>query len=248
MLCNGWKEAKDKSVELHTWDMDTVTKMVQWLYTDDYDNPLPKTFIPETDESRSKGMTDPTCMIIPTPVPTGEVALREAEANLSKISQDGNGCLAFNKMHIQDVKPQASLMNQAKVYAIAEYAQLPGLTRLASERFYILLDYIGRCTITEMVAEDMVDIVQYVNAHTRARTGSKLEQEDVLRKHILSFVGAYVKYFKGPKSLAMIWTGGDLAADIWSKTTKLSSSPNKRPIKLEYEPRRKVIKTYTEAK
>ena len=244
MLMNGWKEAKDMSIKLHEWDADTITKLVQWLYTDDYDNLLPKAFASKSDESRPKGVTDPAIVIIPRPVPGGKKASREVEANLSKISHNRDSCHAFNKARIRDVTPQDSLMAQAKIYAIAEYTHLPGLMRLASERFHLLLDYVGRWPFSETMAENVVDIVEYVYAHTRMEPSS--EGEDVLRKHALSFVGENFKYFTGPKAGAMMRKGGDLAADIWSRTTKSPNTSSKRPMNLVYGPR-KMMKPYTEA-
>ena len=41
MIHGGWKDSAEGKIVLVDWDGDTVGRLLEWLYTGDYESPLP---------------------------------------------------------------------------------------------------------------------------------------------------------------------------------------------------------------
>ena len=167
-LCTKFRNKDEEMIfKLKEWDIEVVSLMVQWTYTNDYDSPLPEIFGNDnrlvatcTHQSRPQ----PSEATIPKIQPLARENPVVHESKRYDITHGQSICHAFNATHVKAAKDGESkslLKIHVNVYLLAEYAQLPELQHLALQRFQKFLSYLGLISRCEDVGERVSEVAEY---------------------------------------------------------------------------------------
>ena len=236
-----WKDSLDRQVKLEDWDPDTVGCCLEWLYSGDYKVPLPE--LPTV--GRASTATCWRASAEDLQNTGGSVEASKSPPPLSSISptkeslpllagQHFNGkpyqrqpsSLESLEMHMKKNKLRvklstytASLFAHANIYCIASYLLLPDLQALAFHNLKTILLFSDRRTEELFTAKRLASLTTnvYVN-RSRPESG-----EEPLQKLLSTFITTYAASLgdQGKNTISdLMREGGDLAADVWSKTSE----------------------------
>ncbi len=111
-------------------------------------------------------------------------------------------------------RPGSTLVQDAKVYALAQYLQLVGLKRLAFHNIQDVLTSKAVFVRLQHMTGAVVDLSRYTYAHTDALSNS----EEPLRSLVSTFVAVWLPSFTGPDVDLLMSEGGDFVVDVTSKS------------------------------
>ncbi|KAL8750674.1 MAG: hypothetical protein Q9184_006340 [Pyrenodesmia sp. 2 TL-2023] len=108
-----------------------------------------------------------------------------------------------------------TLLQDAKIYALARYLELPDLKRLAFHNIQDTLSSLYKFANT-MVVTNVMALAQYTYAHTDSLANS----EEPLRKLVSTFVASKLTLLAGPEFDGLMAEGGEFAVDVMNQTQR----------------------------
>lgn len=115
-------------------------------------------------------------------------------------------------------QPGSTLVQDAKVYALAQYLQLVGLKRLAFHNIQDVLTAKAVFGRLPRMTGAIVDLSRYTYAHTDALSNS----EEPLRALVSTFVAMWLPNLRGPDVDVLMSEGGDFVIDVMAKSRGMS--------------------------
>lgn len=207
-----WKESTERKIQLSDWDAKTVGRLVQFLYTGDYDYPGPS-----NDVQQRPGVEEqyfPQSPDEPVPYRTGTLTpLREciAHAMPERAHRRVTDDTWLNSVDITTLDFEDIFLAHAKVYALAQYKSIAALKALAQERLSRILLKLHPPGSNPHLAKNIVSLATYVYDNT----DSLVNSEEPLRKVISHFVALnFSTLQKNPAAVEMMCSGGDLVKDV----------------------------------
>lgn len=223
-----WKEGSERKIILEDWDGDTVGRLVEFLYTGDYQYPDPE---PVSLGDTSPEVSDegprhkPPASLAPQEISSDSVV--DLERPLTPLNRclryglsDGGGgtdpkALEYFEPSHHDYKEV--LLVHAKVYALAHYKSVNLLRSLALKRLLMTLSRISPVQNSSHIALNIIDLVNYVYAHTDALASS----EEPLRRLVSQFAALNFTALLSREEMAeFIAEGGDFVKDLMGKVCR----------------------------
>ena len=158
-----WKDSVERKIMLEEWDPETVSRLLEWLYTGDYESPYPAE-APRSDAGlpgcfpETSMPYNPDVRGIPPVIPQSESPKSSRRpltpiANISFNKADpevkSSNAEAFKQWAAKSSKKlcvldfEAALLTHAKLYALADYMLLPTLQAQVFQRLKALLVFIS---------------------------------------------------------------------------------------------------------
>lgn len=221
-----WKESTDRRIDLKDWDSDTVARLVEFLYVQNYPYPDPTPLgdpehtvggpeaLQPTDETTDSGL-DPSRPL----TPLGEC--------LSKYIPPEDDAPITDEERLEDFDPadydyEDILLAHAKVYALANYKSVDTLRTLALKRLLLALSRIHPIQPASHISLNVVDLASYVYANT----DHLVRSEEPLRKLTSQFIALNFAAFQTePKAVELVAKGGDFVKDIMAKICRRIPEP-----------------------
>lgn len=222
-----WKEGSDRRIILEDWDGDTVGRLVEFLYTGDYQYPDP--------ELVSLGNTSQTVSGEGSRhKPPASLGLRDFSSDpvvdLERPLTPLNRCLRYGLSDGGVTDPKSLeyfepseydykevLLTHAKVYALAHYKSVNLLRSLALKRLLMTLSRISPVQASSHIALNVIDLVNYVYAHTDALAST----EEPLRRLVSQFAALNFTALHTRDEMAeFIAEGGDFVKDLMAKVCR----------------------------
>lgn len=221
-----WKEGSDRKIILEDWDGDTVGRLVEFLYTGDYQYPDPEPVsfgdTPEVPEAGARHK--PPASLAPLDTSSDS---SDPERPLTPLNRclrygllDGDGgtdpkALEYFEPSQHDYKEV--LLAHAKVYALAHYKSVNHLRSLALKRLLMTLSTLSPVQTSSHIALNIIDLVNYVYAHTDALASS----EEPLRRLVSQFAALNFTALVSKDEMAeFIAEGGDFVKDLMGKVSR----------------------------
>lgn len=220
-----WKEARERKIDLKDWDGDTVARLVQFLYTGDYQYPdlvlIPP--VPEPAELIGENAKPRPQEKAPERTFDGS---RRPFTPLDKcleglVSRVANERLTdFERLRSFDGSKSDygdALLSHAKVYALACYKCIEGLKNLALERLLRTLLVMKAIEPGSHLLLNIVDLARYTYANTTCRVNST----EPLRKLVSQFIVLNFTSWQGePAAGRLMCEGGDLVQDVMAGVSR----------------------------
>lgn len=173
-----WKDSTELKIVLKDWDPETVGRLLEWLYTGDYESPyptevplpgaeslevlVPETSIPSNENTKEKpqstsksesasGSRRPLPLFANMHFNKIDADLRPSNAEAFKqwaVEREDAGRWQGKEYDKGDLDFEVALLAHAKLYAFADYMLLPALQAHAFERLRALLHFIREPTGT----------------------------------------------------------------------------------------------------
>lgn len=239
-----WKDSLERQIVLEDWDPETVGRLLEWLYTDDYKSPFPAE-VPQSEAEVAEIRVKETSLRSSTDVKNPQSTAKNEGAKGSQRPLTPLEKLCFKKVdtefvlsHAEALKQwtqdclqsdcvfnfEASLLAHAKLYALADYVLLPNLQAQAFQHLKALLLFISspkfakRLITNTTVIVNLLRLVQYVYANT-ARLES---EEEPLRELISTFIALHDDHFvdDGGEVSRLMEQGGDFQGDVHDKVRR----------------------------
>lgn len=224
-----WKEATERRILLADWDTDTVSRLVEFLYTGDYAYPNP---IPLGDSLA------PERSIAPKPENT-TTGPAEAELDSNRPLTPFSTCLrnhlrpnrAPRVPDVQRLGPfdpaefdyAAVLLAHARVYVLANYKAVEYLQTLALKRVQLVLSRLQPLITDSQTTGNVAEFAEYVYANTSQLSVS----EEPLRKITSLFIALnMVDFHSEGRAVALMAKGGDLVTDVMAKLRRRMLDPD----------------------
>lgn len=242
-----WKESIDRRIVLEDWDPETVGRLIEWLYTGDYESPFPAEVsssnvraivapVPSNPGVKAGSQSTPKFKGAKSSqrlfTPLVNICFNKADSELAPSYAKAFMQWAADSDELNIVFDfEASLLAHAKLYALADYVLLPALQAQIFYRLRDLLLFITApsvkfprftCEPTSIantpVVGNIITLVRYVYANT---TKSETEEEP-LRKLITNFIALIYDQFEdqGGEILRFIEQGGDCLVDVYDKVRR----------------------------
>ena len=244
-----WKDSSERKIVLEDWDPETVGRLLEWLYTADYESPYPveasqsKEQVPETVAQETKVPSEQVVglrSITPRKIKSAKGSLRlmtclqDVHFNKAGPKPAPSHAEAFTewatrfKAAPKSLIFEATLLAHAKLYALADYMLLPALQAQVFQRLKAVLliisapdQYSGPMLpiANEPVIGDIIKLIRYVYANT-----TKLESvEEPLRELVSTFVAFNYDQFydKGRVVRKFMEEGGEFHGDVYEKVARL---------------------------
>ena len=248
MIEGGWKEAKESRIKLREWDEDTISRILDFLYTSDYKTPFPSrptSSIQVGEDAVAKILTaisvDEVVTLNTTNVsksmpiqigaPTGNLDdIKHEATSLARKETEFLTFIAWAQKHNNEASTLnhgESLMAHAKVYALADYLLLRNLKLLAAKRLRASVLFIGAFQPGSPAVNDIAMVAKYIYTNTNDYKDGKPEEEEPLRKFISGVIATNYKNFVGEGADQVFREGGDLATDVFHKMRAQSAVPEK---------------------
>ena len=223
-----WKENREGLTKLPDHDPETVSRLLDWLNTGDYESPYPD------DVGRSKSSEEQAVdlkdsvktssvgpaanatttadsnrenlpKVVPQTCPTKTQAEKYEEWSQRGPSTDPTAAGGF------DFEP--TLMCHAKLYALADYVCLPDLQNLCYQRLSTAMLHVNRFFPDEWLTENVANLARLVYANTPQETG----RIEPLRHFVSSFIAVNISEFVGTGIDDFFHEGGDCVVDVMKK-------------------------------
>lgn len=215
---------------LEDWDGDTVGRLVEFLYTGDYQYPDPELvslgYSPEVESG--EGLSPRT------PARSGTTQSRDSSAEpaaypdrpltpLNRCLRRGlsNGDRTYTK-GLEYFEPsqydfKKALLSHAKVYALAHYKSVNLLRILALKRLLATLSRISPIQPNSHITLNIIDLINYVYSHTDYLASS----EEPLRKLVSQFAALnFTALYTKDEMAEFIAEGGDFVKDLMGKVNR----------------------------
>ncbi|KAL9130558.1 MAG: hypothetical protein Q9217_001271 [Psora testacea] len=248
MIEGDWKESKESQIFLRDWDEDTVSRVLDWLYTGDYKSPFPRrqtSYTQSGEEAVVIRPLEPSYTARPAPeasnvskstpiqigAPTGNLDDIEYEAKeLARKESNFLDFIVWAQKHSGEASAlnhAEPLMAHAKVYALAGYFLLRDLKLLAAKRLRASVLFIGAFQAGSPAVDDVALVAKYIYTNTNAYKDGKPEEEEPLRRFISGVIATHFKHFVGEGPNQVLHEGGDLVMDICQKMRAQAVIPDK---------------------
>ena len=187
-----WKDSLERKIVLEDWDAASVGRMLQWLYTGDYNAPNPRIPFPSVENhpqtTKSAAARSPKPFLTPlADLRFNELSLpaKRTEAEKLKSWMQRTGDVRH------DLDYELTLMAHAKLYVLANYMLLPGLQAFTFERLQKLLLNMSPIEMHKPVISNLVYAIEYILA-TTTRPESRKEP---LQELITTFIALNFNQF-----------------------------------------------------
>ena len=239
MIQGIWKEAIDSQIKLREWDLDTVARLLQWLYTADYASPYPHSPGSHPQENSDTLPSASAVNATLSPLSGSRYGFQSGASTTNTSPCHGNPNSCTNEVREPVCKTSyyddfvnwtqqfaglnpilshsEALMAHAKLYALAEYALLPQLKAQVAQRLRFHILFIGKPQADPAAMKDIAVLARYVYANTTGRRTGGVESEEPLRRSISGFIAQNFAAFVGPEAEQVIAEGGELTVDIFAK-------------------------------
>ena len=255
----GWKDISERKIVLEDWDPETVGRLLEWLYTADYESPYPveapqsKAQVPETGAQETKVASEQVVglpSIAPGKTESAKgslmIYLQDVHFNKAGPKPAPSHAEAFTewatkfKAAPKSLIFEATLLAHAKLYALADYMLLPDLQAQVFQRLKAVLlmtsgpsqfPGLGLPIPNEPVIGDIIKLIRYVYENT-----TKLESvEEPLRELISTFVAFNYDQFRdeGRVVRKFMEEGGEFHGDVYVKVARLQLALKKVAVKKE---------------
>ena len=247
VTCGNWKDGSECKIVLEDWDPKTVGRLLEWLYSGDYESPSPAeaphfdvessgTRVSETTVPSKQG-ADLPC-ITPKKIESARGSNRpltslqhiyfdEASPNLARLYAETFEPWA--KRFEQDPSTlnfEATLLAHAKLYALADYMLLPALQAQAFDRLKAVLTVISPCPYTFYPAFripianlPVIGNLVTLIQYVYANTTRLESKEEPLRELVSTFIVSNYDQFSDDGGLVQTFMeqGGDFHGDVHDK-------------------------------
>lgn len=208
-----WKETTERIIDLSDWDEDTVARLVQFLYTGDYDCPDPEPIVMGAGSNMptmppSEPETTDMCVLSEHRMPPGNTPVADNPSTPSDTKSHPEWIKQFDPT-LHDFKNM--LLSHGKVYALAHYKTIDALESLARRRVADIFTHIHPYFTTPRLCGTLVGIAKFVYANTDSLSQSK----EPLR-YLTAYLAAcnIVALQQEPEFVELFAAGGDFATDI----------------------------------
>ncbi|KAL0634532.1 hypothetical protein Q9L58_006551 [Maublancomyces gigas] len=218
-----WQEASERKILLDDWDTDTVARLVEFLYSNDYPYPDPDHLVVPSTPSAPVAPVAPVAPLICPSRPLTPLdeclkqwmrpSRRDKVADLQRL-----GPCDPAKFDYESV-----LLLHARVYVLANYKAVQHLQTLALKRLSLVLQRLHPLEMGSHTAGNVAEFASYVYANTVLLSVS----EDPLRKLTSHFIALNVVAFqKEARAVKLMAEGGDLVTDVMAKVCIRIVDPN----------------------
>lgn len=221
-LTGEWREATDHRIDMTDWDSETVSRLVQFLYTGDYHYPAPAPVSPTPLQPKLADEPVPERTDEPSPLlnrPLTPLEKCVAVAMPPGIDDHvGDPPWLDEKTSPAGLNFKETLLAHAKVYVIAHYKSIAALKALAQRRLSTIILKLHPLRPDPHLTMNIVDLVIYVYAHTDSLSNS----EEPLRKIVSQFVAFnFSTWYTHPEAAGLMGDGGDFVKDVLSKMCRI---------------------------
>ncbi|KAM0794347.1 hypothetical protein BDR22DRAFT_712154 [Usnea florida] len=181
-----WKDSLERKIVLEDWDSASVGRMLQWLYSGDYEAPSPT--LPDSYETAAESHeqdsddwgaffaqpTEPTFTVLLARLMSTKLSspAKRTEAETLESWMQSAGVARH------DIDYEYTLMAHAKLYVLANYMLLPGLQAFTFERLQKLLSTMHPIKKDKPVITNLINFIEYVHVSTtRPDVGEEPLQE-----------------------------------------------------------------------
>ena len=222
-----WVDSVEREIDLTDWDAETASRMVEWLYKEDYHVPMPMLVPPETGvpvPAKAKEKEPPASLPL-GPKGLGEAGtqpLRLDDASYGKRYEYDEelwgsrstflGTWAWDRDLTHYYGFSTGLEAHVKVYILAEYLLLWSLQAAAFFRIKTVLD-LTKDLPGYHAQLGIVSLVRYIYANTASRENS----EEPLRNLITIYVALLSDNFRGQEVNELMEEGGDFVVELCAK-------------------------------
>lgn len=230
-ITGGWKETSERKINLDDWDAETVGRMVEFLYTGNYQYPDPvssgKRFGVERTIQRK--LKDPRVKRGNTSTGPNRPLTPLEDCLDNVLPQDRDDKVDWTKL--ESFEPQDNykevLLSHAKVYCLAQYRSISALRNLALRRIYLILLKIDLISFKadSIGALNFIDLVVYVYSNTDSLTNS----EEPLRRLVSQCAALNINALQCRQEMSDLMSeGGDFVNELMPKLCRrLIVSPTK---------------------
>lgn len=219
-----WKDSLERKIVLEAWDPETVGRLLEWLWTGDYESPIPtETAKPDANSSE---IDVPKTSVPPSPDEKEPQSTRKKSAKGSQQPLTPLETLAFSKAYPERAPShaealtqwaayfkqsscvlnfEATLLAHAKLYALADYMLLPALQAHVFQRLRAVLIFIVRPTYPHAVFMErnslpiantqVIDNIIALIQYVYANTTQLESEEEPLRELISTFLALHYDQF-----------------------------------------------------
>ena len=208
-----WEESVKREINLDEWDADTVGRMVDYLYSKDY-------------TWQKSGKFKPAPVAVSEKSPSVEHlfrAVRPLTPPTRLIEDRCTSYLPYNEWVLDHANKEEGsgelLLMHAKVYALADYWAIEGLSDLALDR---LLRTLEAFQVTKCVPQQtgyIVELVSYIYENTCSRFEN--QEQEPMRQTVTRFIALEFTKLNSKREISeLMGTCGDLARDLSSDLTR----------------------------
>lgn len=229
-ITGGWSETTERKLSLDEWDSETVGRLVEFLYTGDYQYPNPV----RSSERAENAATS----LLSAPRSKWENAGSGPNRPLTPLDRCLDGYLPEDTDHSADwaklmpFNPQDdyknAILSNAKVYCLAQYISTSTLRALALKRIFLLLlkiDPLPRQTESDAILNSL-DLVNYVYSNT----DSLVNSEEPLRKLVSQFTAHNLESLQQREELTHLMSScSDFLSELIPKICRRLISTPKSP-------------------
>lgn len=218
----------ERTINLRSWDSNTVARLVEFLYCRNYDYPDPAPLGPRVEHSLSE----------PLPPAQGGSEVTDHRRPLTPLADCSGSSLPLDEpprtdaqrlhpFHPPDYDLGGMLLVHAKVYALASSKSIIPLQTLSLRRLLLVLLRLHPLQPKSHTLKNIVDFASFVYASNISvnidyLTGS----EEPLRKLTSQFIALnFVAFQSEQRAVELIAEGGDLVVDVMAKVCRRLSDP-----------------------
>lgn len=222
-----WQEASERKILLDDWDTDTVARLVEFLYSNNYPYPDPDPLEPvRVPQAATSGPGEPNTIKIDAQ-PHSSRPLTPFDECLKELMPRNNPNKVADLQRLGPCDPakfdyESVLLLHARVYVLANYKGVERLQTLALRRLLLVLSRLQPLQTGSHIAGNVAEFAGYVYANTGLLSGS----EEPLRKITSHFIALNVVAFQNePRAVKLMAEGGDLVTDVMAKLCRRIVDP-----------------------
>ena len=231
-----WKDSSERIILLEDWEPETVGRLLEWLYTGDYETPFPAEASPlaaETLESLASEKPMPSndvkdVLISSMPEKIGsakgsqqapksfeDIEYKKADPKLAPSNAEAFALwtATFKKANPCGLNFEGILLAHAKLYSLADYTLLPVLQAQAFQRIKAVLSFMHYFYL-RVVGPDLptgnqpviINIITLVR-YVYANTVRLVSEEEPLRELISTFIALNYDKFKDEEGVVREFMG-----------------------------------------
>lgn len=230
-----WKEATERKINLSDWDADTVSRLLQYLYSGDYQysDPTSVSQSPEpTDASEATALTEgedeqeSIGMDIKRPLTPLKEWRKKAQLSRQNVNKVVSDWTRLERFKPAQYDFKEVLLTHARIYALANYKLVQGLQNLAIERLLITLAHLDPIPDDSHLSMNLVDLATYGYSNTTRLSNSN----EPLRDLISQFAALNFEALQNePLAIEFIGQGGDFVKDVTMKLCRRLSKRQETP-------------------
>ncbi|PUU83575.1 hypothetical protein B9Z19DRAFT_1118917 [Tuber borchii] len=209
-----WAESVKREINLEEWDADTVSRMIDYLYTKDYTWQKNENFklAPAAVLEKSPSAEHSPDAVRPL-TPISELMIYPQRGRVW-----GCQCNKQSLGHIDKEEAFGELfLVHAKVYALANYRAIEKLSELALDRLLHSLSLFQATEYNPQQIGYIVQLVSYVYENTCSRFG----KPEPIRRAVTRFIAIELTKLDSTGGISeLLNTYGDFACDLFSDLTK----------------------------